>query len=66
MAKEKKFEERKFISHYQAAELLGLSAPTVYRLTDRGKIASYRVGKGSYLDEAEVRKYKNQKRNNNA
>ena len=57
MAKEKKFEERKFISHYQAAELLGLSAPTVYRLTDRGKIASYKIGKGSYLDEAEVREY---------
>ncbi|MDY6895184.1 MAG: helix-turn-helix domain-containing protein [Thermotogota bacterium] len=51
-------EERELISHYQAAEILNVSAPTVYFLTAKGKIKLYPVGKGKFLDKNEVIEYK--------
>jgi len=54
-------ETKELISHYQAAKILEVSPPTVYRLTDRRILKLYPVGKGNFLDKKEVEAYKNAK-----
>ena len=42
-----------FLTVQQVAELLMVCRVTVYRLIDTGKLAAYRVGRGSYRIEAQ-------------
>lgn len=47
-------EHKKFISLLEASRTLGVSAPTVYKLIQVGKLAAVRVGNKQRINRAEV------------
>lgn len=46
--------ERKFINLLEASRTLGVSAPTVYKLIQQGKLSAVKTGNKQRLDRSEV------------